>query len=146
MLRLYSKGCEHAIQVLSHLTPEERSKAFSITEVCKRTYIPEWSTRKVFQRLVRKGILKASQGPSGGYQFKARPGKISILRIIQAIDGKDALKGCVMGFSKCQNKNSCSFHPVWTEVRSTVMTALKLTFLDQLFDCKRNLKRRGENE
>lgn len=141
MLRLYSKGCEHAIQVLSHLTPEERLKAFSVKEVCERTGIPEWSTRKIFQRLVRKGILKASQGPSGGYQFKRNPAKVSIFQIIQAVDGKDALKECVMGFSRCQSKNSCSFHPIWAEVRSTVITALKLTFLNQLFNCKRNFKK-----
>jgi Rrf2 family protein len=138
MLRLYSKGCEHAIQVLSHLTPEERSKTFSVKEVCERVHLPEWSTRKAFQQLVHKGILKASQGPSGGYQFKGNPSKISLLQIIQAVDGEDALKGCVMGFSKCQKKHPCSFHPVWTEIRSTVMTALKLTFLNHLFDCKRN--------
>ena len=145
MLRLYSKGCEHAIQVLSHLTPEERSKAFSVKEVCERVHIPEWSTRKVFQRLVRKRILRASQGPSGGYQFKRNPAKISVLQIIQAVDGKGALKDCVMGFPKCQNRNSCSFHPIWTEVRSTVMAALKLTFLNQLFDCKQEFKRRTKN-
>ena len=138
MLRLYSKGCEHAIQVLSQMGSRDSSQVFSIKEICERIEVPEWSTRKTFQKLVRKGILKASQGPSGGYQFKARPNRISILRIIQVVDGKDALKECVMGFSKCCNKNSCSFHAVWTEVRSTVETALKLTFLDQLFNCKRN--------
>ena len=97
-MRLYSKGCEHAIRALIEAPLDADN--FLIKTVCKKAKVPESFTRKMFQRLVRKGILKGSQGPGGGYSFKVDAESLSVLRLVKALDGGLTMMRCIMGVSQ----------------------------------------------
>ena len=123
MIRLYSKGCENALKVFSRLTLSTRS--FSIKKVCKENGLPEWSTRKTFQILVRKGLLNATSGPRGGYEFRIPPHKISLLALIIAIDGENVFNRCAIGVKRCRNSNPCPLHSIVQIVRGDFLNTLK---------------------
>lgn len=129
-MRLYSKGCEYAIRVLLE-TPEGENN-FLIKTACKKSRVPESFTRKMFQKLVRKGVLKASQGPGGGYAFKVLPKDISILRLVKLLDGELAMKGCILGFSQCHDRVPCPLHHSWQSIRSHVISNLDTLTLEGL--------------
>lgn len=132
MLRLYSKGCENAVRVLIRMYRSKKDRNLSIDEICKKENVPVWATRKIFQSLVRKGVLRATQGPGGGYRFKVPQKKLSLLTIVRYIDGKDTLTGCVMGFGNCQNK--CRLHQMWGQIRRQIIHQLKTTTFDKLLN------------
>lgn len=133
MLRLYSKGCEYVIRALAQVSARGDKECFSIKEICEKADLPEWYTRKVFQALVRDGLLKASRGPGGGYQFNIHPGKISMFRMIQAIDGKHAFDQCVMGSSGlCKDRNPCPLHQNWTKMKAGLINELKSVHIQEL--------------
>ena len=134
MLQLYSKGCEYVLQVFSSLPPLGKGKKFSIRNICMKHHIPEWSTRKQFQRLVHHGFLTAAQGPGGGYQFKTTPRKISVLKLIEALDGKNALKGCAMGFPECVERKPCVLHEFYKPIRNRLISELNLLTIQQIMD------------
>ena len=127
MFRLYSKGCEYTIRALAMAQDgkEKMGLSFSAKDICERAGLPEWYTRKVFQNLVREGILKAHRGPGGGYVFSGDPQKISILAMIKAIDGKDALEGCVMGPGRCKDRRPCPLHKKWKNIKEKLVAELK---------------------
>lgn len=132
MIRIFSKGCEYALRVLTKPELSEDTGRFSIKKICKKIKIPESYTRKIFQALVRKGILTAAQGPGGGYCLKKSPGDISVLSVIEAVDGKNALQNCVMGFKECSNGRPCAVHHLWGPVRAQIASELEIVTLEHL--------------
>ena len=125
MLLLYSKGCEHALQALTQISLEQKISGFSVRSVCRAAKVPESFTRKVFQNLVKSGILAARRGPGGGYRFRKDPTQVSVLDIIYAVDGKDAFEKCVIKDFRCDKKNFCPLHPMWMKARENMIGELK---------------------
>lgn len=118
MIRLYSKGCEYAIRGLMHF-PDDIDSNVTVQEISERANIPEHFTRKMFQVLAREGILTAITGPKGGYKLARRADQISLLNIIEVIDGVEALDACVLGFPVCDNKVPCALHDAWVKAKNT---------------------------
>lgn len=122
---LYSKGCEYAIRALAKIPLEQKTSGFSLKSACRAAGVPESFTRKVFQNLVKSRILVARPGPGGGYRFRKEPGRVSILDIVHAVDGKDAFEKCVIKNFKCDEKNPCPLHPMWMKAKASIIRKLR---------------------
>ena len=139
MLQLYSKGCEYVIRCLSEMSESDCKNGFLIETICKRAKTPEWFSRKIFQTLVKKKILVTKRGPGGGYRFRTAPSKISLLTVIQAIDGKKAFSKCIMRNSACRDTSYCVLHPIWNELKDVLIGQLSSNTVDQIMK-KNNFK------
>ena len=132
MFRLYSKGCEYAIRGLMHL-PTRIDSNVGIQEISVRAQVPEHFTRKMFQILARKGILAAISGPNGGYRLVRKPEQVSLLEIIEIIDGVDPLSACVLGLPVCDDRSPCALHNAWSKAKKTLLPDLRGTSIADLF-------------
>lgn len=128
MFSLYSKGCEYAILALSVMAAETHVQKFRARDICRRAGIPESYARKTFQALVQNGFLKAVPGPGGGYSVAGDLRKLTVLDVIEAVEGPQHFSKCVLRFSACDQKNPCSLHAMWT--------GLKITMLEELKRCR----------
>jgi len=142
MFQLYSRGCEHILSALSSVDRKKLDQRFTAKEICKRAGIPESFTRKNLQALARSGVLKAATGPGGGYHLAHQPQKISVLKIINVIDGEDAFDQCVMGLPACRDNSPCPLHQVWMATKKPLLQQLETVTLYDLINQKR---RRKEN-
>ncbi|MBI4397680.1 MAG: Rrf2 family transcriptional regulator [Candidatus Omnitrophica bacterium] len=136
MFRLYSKGCEYVMRALAQVGERKNGGCFSVRDICEKAELPEWYTRKIFQSLVRRGLLIGARGPGGGYQFGKPPKKISILAMIQAIDGEDVLEQCVMGPGKCNQRERCALHPIWLKIKASLLKELRASTIEDLLSKK----------
>ncbi len=134
MFRLYSKGCEYALRALLQIAPADGDERFQAHVICRKAGIPESYTRKVFQSLVQGGFLKALRGPGGGYTLTEHPTKISLLRIIQEVDGDQTFDSCIMGLPHCTREKACPLHTVWSEAKQPLIEQLRNTTLQDLLD------------
>lgn len=132
MFSLYSKGCEYAILALAEINDEKIGQKFRAADVCRKVGIPEAYARKTFQSLVRIGFLKATPGPGGGYALVRDPGKTTVLHIIEAVEGKDYFKSCVLGFSSCNEKLPCALHHLWVGLKNKMLKELGSRTLAEL--------------
>ena len=94
MLR-FSKKVEYALIALvnmeTEMAPDHLVTAKSLSTQFK---IPPEVMGKVLQALVRKRLMLSVQGVKGGYTISRALDKISVLEIIEAIDGNIALSPC----------------------------------------------------
>jgi len=146
VFKLYSKGCEYAIRALAHAVTEQGGDArFQAADICEKLDIPEPFTRKVLQALVQGKFLHAHRGPGGGYELVQKPGEITILDMIKAVDGEDTFGHCVMGFDKCDGNNPCPLHYFWLESKSELLGHLSETTLQDIVDSDIE-RRRGKKK
>lgn len=130
--RLYSKSCEHVVRVIEYMVSARTQDVFLAKKICTKLKIPEFYTRKGLQTLSRLGVLKSIKGPGGGYQISDDAGQLSVLEIIQAVDGKNTYNHCVMGISKCNNNNPCAIHDVWADAKKVILGTLASVSLRDL--------------
>ena len=136
MFRLYSKRCEHAIRALTHLRLGNGTKRFKAKTLFRRARVPESSTRKVFQELVSKGFLVAARGPGGGYELSQDPSEVTLLKIIEAVDGNTIYNECVLGLRECNASMPCPLHDVWLEARKDLIEQLESATLQDLIESR----------
>lgn len=135
---LYSKTCEYAIRALAYIASKEDALTYTSTvEVKKATGIPGPYLSKVFGVLVRKTILKAKQGPGGGFSFARDPKEISLLNVIESIETTELVeRQCIMGLSECNAKHACPMHDEWGELKRKMVNKLSRV---SVFDVSRAL-------
>jgi Rrf2 family protein len=131
MMKLYSKGCEYALRGLMHCAGNEGS-VHGFREICRKARTPEHFTRKMFQKLAQKGMLQSIPGPNGGFRLAQPPEWINLRQVIEAIDGKDAFEGCVLGLSECLSKKPCALHEAWTTTKAVLVPQLETKTLADL--------------
>jgi Rrf2 family protein len=134
MFRLYSKGCEYAIRALAHMAPSENGHRYQVKEICKKAEIPESFTRKIFQDLVNGGFLDAVPGPGGGYVVVKDPSDITLLEIIEAVDGKDTFSDCILGLAACNAVKPCPLHHTWANAKELLLERLDSQTLSDVID------------
>lgn len=124
MFRLYSKRCEYALRALLHVLTAGDSARFQAKEVCAGAGIPESYSRKVFQALAQGGFLNTARGPGGGYTLSRRPEDISLLEVIQTVDGEHTFDHCIMGLPQCDDSKPCPVHEVWSRTLAQMLEQL----------------------
>ena len=132
MFKLYSKGCQYALRALTFVVADASKERFQARDICEKAEIPESFTRKVFQALVQGGFLEAHRGPGGGYSLTRDPSEITLLEVIQAVEGEDTYDHCVLGFAECGKANPCPLHEIWVHSKKSLLSNLSNTTLDQL--------------
>ena len=124
MSTLFSRPCEYALQAVSYLALQPAGKKTSIKELTQRLKIPYHFLAKILQNLTYKKILVSQKGPSGGFALALPPERITLYHIVEAIDGSEYSRKCVMGFPKCSSKNPCAVHYPWASIREGITSML----------------------
>jgi Rrf2 family protein len=121
---LFSRQCEYAIQGVLYLALKPQGEMTSIKELTKRLDIPYHFLGKILQRLASKGLLTSLKGPTGGFALGKPAKDITLFDIVEAIDGSDFTRNCVLGFPDCSGKNPCSVHSTWGGMRDQIYEML----------------------
>jgi Rrf2 family iron-sulfur cluster assembly transcriptional regulator len=121
---VFSRQCEYALQAVSYLALQPEGKMTSIKELSSKLKIPYHFLAKILQNLSYKKLLLSQKGPSGGFALALSPKIITLLDIVDAIDGDDLTKKCVMGFPQCSGKSPCAVHEYWEQLREGIHSML----------------------
>jgi len=121
---IFSRQCEYALQAVSYLALQPAGKKTSIRALSTKLKIPYHFLAKILQNLAYKKLLVSQKGPSGGFALALSPDRITLFHIVEAIDGIDFSKKCVMGFSECSGKSPCAVHKHWAKMREGIYSML----------------------
>ncbi len=117
-----SRCTDHAPSLEKAVDPDSSASARSIAE---RYRIPLELLAKILQKLVRRGLLQSHHGIRGGYQLARNPSSISVLEVIQAIDGPLSLTTCSSSDHRCAQFRWCNVRDPLRQVRDRIGQALK---------------------
>ena len=129
---IYSRSAEYAIRALIPLADLSPGEFALVKDVAADTGIPAQFLAKLLQDLARLGLLKSTKGPHGGFRLNVAPEEISMLRVIEAIDGPGRFDRCLGGSLECNDKVACAMHDGWMVLRSRIMDYLGGTSIADL--------------
>ncbi len=134
MLRM-SKLADYAFVILSHMM-ESPSENWSASSLASSTSLPLPTVAKLMKLLARGGIVGAQRGAAGGYAFIKDPSALSIVQIIEAVDGPISLTECAgkaVGKKTCDCAvgGVCPIQENWKRVNGSVMESLEKVKLSE---------------
>src|SRR5215207_11146990 len=86
MLSITSKS-PYALRALAELARSGADGPVPIGELARRRDIPVQFLEQLFATLRRAGVLRSQRGVKGGYTFARTPGEITVLEIVELLDG-----------------------------------------------------------
>ncbi|MEX0774354.1 MAG: Rrf2 family transcriptional regulator [Phycisphaeraceae bacterium] len=126
---IYSNACAYAIRAMTRLAMMRPDGYVLLDELCEGSDLPRHFVAKIFQDLVRKGLLTSAKGRGGGFALARKPDKISLYDIVAIVDGAEQLDRCVVGMARCDDKQPCPQHDQWKPLRNQIKTFLAHTTL-----------------
>jgi Rrf2 family protein len=96
-----------------------------VDEISQATSAPKSFTAKILQKLIKGGFVKSFRGVKGGFMLSRPPVEITLLDVIEAVQGPVAMNACALDKKMCSRSDSCAIHPVWVEIRREVEEILK---------------------
>ncbi|HUL45035.1 MAG TPA: Rrf2 family transcriptional regulator [Bacteroidota bacterium] len=124
MSSLFSKQCDYAIQALLYLALKPPGTMTSIKDLTGALKLPYHFVAKILQRLTRKGLVASLKGPTGGFTLGPPAEKITLLEVVDAVDGTVSLDSCLLGFAECTSNHPCGAHKEWQKVRTSTKSLL----------------------
>ena len=82
---------------------------------------------QVLTPLVRAGWVRSDPGPTGGYSLNADLERVSVLAVIEAIEGPTDTGRCVLADRPCNEHGTCALHVPWLRARSHLLAQLDAT-------------------
>ena len=124
---MLSHTSKYAIRALIFLELYSNAEnKVGIKEISKQLDIPSPFLGKILQVLVKHNFLNSSKGPGGGFYLKKDAIDISLMEVIEVIDGKDSFEICVIRNEPCDHSRPCSMHkkmsPLWNDMRRIFLT------------------------
>ncbi|MCC6753677.1 MAG: Rrf2 family transcriptional regulator [Saprospiraceae bacterium] len=116
---MLSLGCKASIKAMVFLasrpSPAIRS---GIRDVASHIGENEHTVGKLLQKLVRHGLVNSSKGPNGGFFLTAPQRNLSLMRIIEVIDGDNVFHRCGLGLNECSETHPCPLHNDFKVIRT----------------------------
>ena len=102
-------------------------------EISKRAYVTQSFTLKILRKLVSAGLVKSFKGTHGGYIAAKEPEDITLLEVIEAIEGTYRFSKCLQSDNACNMgaADGCCYRRVFEKITDSVRGQLaSSTFKD----------------
>ncbi|MBM3739032.1 MAG: Rrf2 family transcriptional regulator [Acidobacteria bacterium] len=127
---IYSKSSEYAIRAFVYLASTPPGKYAMVKQIAEESDIPSHFLAKILQQLARKGLLKSSKGPTGGFALAQPPAETTLCQIVDTVDGLNDYKRCLGGRTECNDQAPCGLHDSWKHMRSSIIEYLERTSIE----------------
>ena len=119
-LRLTQKS-KYAVRALMELALNDCGSPLGVYEIARRQRIPERFLEQIFGELRRANILESHRGARGGFCFAVPPEEVTVLDIVEILDGEVRPARCSAG-GTCYIADAplCATSKVWDEARAAL--------------------------
>ena len=114
-------------EIYDFLAEHERTARVTTAEIGREQQIPLTFLAKIVAQLSTAGILRSTRGSHGGVCLAMPPEEISLLDIVEVIDGPIELNECVADRSLCALGDNCPVRTVWCNAQAELVDRLMRT-------------------
>jgi len=111
------RNTDYGLRALVYLVKRGADQAVPVRNIAEAEGVSEDFLRKIFQTLAEAEIVKSHRGSRGGYSITKEPEDISILEVMEALQGPIAINRCFLGKDSCPNFNKCQLKEKLTTIQ-----------------------------
>lgn len=144
-----NRKLEYALMALKYMSQKIPGEKTSAKEVSDAFTTPFDATARVMQAMAQRGVLRAEQGAFGGYQITKDLSKVTMLELLEMIEGPTTVVKCLSTSKEeaCGNHAKCNIlSPVQLLQNKLNDFYSKITLKELLIEAPQNFKRKDEKE
>jgi len=108
-----SRRTDYAIRILLDLARSDGTPV-SVRTIAERQDVPYAFARGIGRDLVSAGMVESSRGVSGGFVLARDPAALTVLDVVEAMQGSVSCAVCTSDPSWCTRMGGCTVHRVWS--------------------------------
>jgi FeS assembly SUF system regulator len=132
MLRV-TKLTDYATVVLTVLAARPDA-VLSAPELAERAGLELPTVAKLLKPLAQAGLVEGFRGTNGGYRLARAASRISLVEIVEAMEGPLGMTECSVHAGACGIEHSCGVRANWRRINDVVADALRNVTLAQMLD------------
>ena len=130
-MKVSTRGDYAARALLSLALHDDHEGPTSVRDIAERTGLPQPYLEQILLALKGAGLVRSKRGVGGGYVLARDPSKISIVDVMEAIDGPIGMTPCERG-SSCEQMDRCSVRDPLMKLKVKVVRVLGDTSIYEL--------------
>ena len=135
------RNTDYAVRAMVNLAEHHKNNQLSTRTISAEEGISYQLTCKLMQKLHNAKLVESCMGSKGGFRLSREPSEISLLAVIEAIQGRIVLNRCLLGNYKCPKQDRCKVRAKLAELGKSINSYLSNITLDEL--SRRHVKRKG---
>jgi Rrf2 family protein len=133
----FTRATDYGVRAMLHIGSLPEGGVALKDEIAEAQAIPASFMAKILRRLVKAGLLSSARGVNGGFGLARAAAEISLLDIVQGVEGPIHLTDCAPDPDHCTLAHECPVSTVWLEVQRQMTILLGETTLDALLSAPR---------
>ncbi len=129
-----TRQADYAVRAMVYLAQLGSERRASTSQIAQEKQIPPSFLAKIVSQLSVAGLLQTSRGARGGVSLAKPAGDISLLDVVEAIDGPILLNECVADHGACVFGDDCPMKPVWCDAQKELVGRLSAVNFAQLLE------------
>ncbi|RDB61260.1 Rrf2 family transcriptional regulator [Gordonibacter sp. 28C] len=107
-----TRRCDYACRIL-RAAYKSGDAYVSVSDIAEEEDIPYAFARSIQHDLVKGGLIKTVRGAHGGLVLNCDPAEVTLLEVLEAIQGPVSISLCVMDPEYCEKQPECAYNKVW---------------------------------
>lgn len=128
----FTRRTDCALRIMEFLLRQKENEPCSVKSMSEKIGITVKFLQSVVGSLTHAGLLKTRSGPKGGVYLSRLSGQISLLEVVESVEGKINLMDCFDEPHNCESFQGCSIMRVMIEAQDAMVNYLKNTTLDRM--------------
>ncbi len=136
-----TRRTDYALRLIAILV-ENQDRPLSVREAATVQDVRHAFARSIQHDLVLAGLVTSIRGAAGGMLLACDPQKLTLLDLIEAVQGPITVSICATEADWCAREKKCSFHPVWEGANMLLKDYFSSVSIQELIDgCKAHLNK-----
>jgi Rrf2 family protein len=127
-----TRQADYAVRAVLYLAQADHTERTATSTIAQEQKIPPSFLAKIISQLSIAGLLHTSRGARGGVTLAREPKDISLLEVVEAIDGPIQLNECVQSEGVCSFEDACPVRAIWCDAQDELVRRLKRTSFGDL--------------
>ena len=127
-----TRQADYALRAMLYLAKMDPTQRSATSQIAENQQIPPSFLAKIISQLSIAGLIHTSRGARGGVSLARPIEDVSLLDVVEAIDGPISLNECTHNQDSCPFGEECPIHPVWCEAQKELVDKLKNTRFSDL--------------
>jgi Rrf2 family protein len=129
-----TRAGEYAVRAILYAASMRPGTVVGRIEIAKAMDIPPQFLAKIARQLSRAGLVEIVQGAKGGIRLRRKPEELTLLDVIEAVEGEIFLNDCIMNPSSCRRSPACTVNAVWNRTRNLMRECLREATFKRLLE------------
>lgn len=121
---IITRATEYAIRAILYMSRKPQGDIIYKKDICDTQDITPAFLTKIFQPLIKDGIIGSQRGVGGGFYLARPPADITLFDIIKSQEGPVHLNQCLIKEGNCEREFFCPVHGTWDEIRREFVAIL----------------------